>query len=277
MINPRLQDTPTPVLRSQQVSIPDTRPVPRAPAAGGILRYWKFIAAVVVVCVAATVGYVFAVPPKWEASARVLVVPVPASADLPGLGLVSESVEPARSLQTAIALLDTPDAEAATAAELGAPWSSESVARSISLQPLGQSYVVEVKAQAGSASTAARLATTFVESALETRNAKIKQRAATMLAQRRGLPMSVKSKLSSATGAQLELIARTGDPSLSMAQPASPPSSPVGLPAQYKIALSAVLGLCLAVAGAWARARGARPDHGMQASGYAPADDGWDR
>jgi uncharacterized protein involved in exopolysaccharide biosynthesis len=243
----------------------------------GIVRYWRFVAVVVAACVAATAGYVSVVPPKWEASARILVAPVPADADLPGLGLVSESVEPARSLQTAVALLDTPAAVAATAARLGAPWSPASVDRSVVLEPLGQSYVVEVKAQADSPSSAARLATTFVESALATRNSEIKKRAAALLGLRNGLPAGMTSKPNPATGARLELIVRTGDPSLSMAQPASPPSSPVGLPAQYKIALSAVLGLCLAIAGAWARTRGTRPDDGIRVPAYAPDDDGWDR
>jgi uncharacterized protein involved in exopolysaccharide biosynthesis len=279
VINPQLKDKPSATLRGRQVSTADTRPVSpeSAPALDGIVRYWRFVAVVVFACVAAAAGYVLAVPPKWEASARVLVVPVPTDADLSGLGLVSESVEPARSMQTAIALLDTPAAEAATAGRLGAPWSPASVDRSIALEPLGQSYVVEVKAQADSPATAARLATTFVQSALATRNSEIKQRAAALLTQRAGLPTGMRSKLNPATGVQLELIARTGDPSLSMAQPASTPNSPAGLPAPYKIALSAILGLCLAIVGAWARARGTRRDDGMREPVYAPDSDGWDK
>jgi uncharacterized protein involved in exopolysaccharide biosynthesis len=235
------------------------------------------MAVVFAACVAATAGLVSVVPPKWEASARILVTPSPADADVPGLGLVSDSVEPARSMQTAIALLGTPDAEAATAAKLGGAWSPVSVDRSIVLEPLGESYVVEVKARADSPATAARLATTYVESALATRNAEIKQRAAALLALRTGLPPGMRSQLDSATGARLGLIVRTGDPSLSMAQSAVPPSSPIGLPAQYKIALSAVLGLCLAIAGAWARARGARPEDRMRVPAYARDDNGWDK
>jgi uncharacterized protein involved in exopolysaccharide biosynthesis len=243
----------------------------------GIVRYWRFIVVVVAACVAATAVYVFVVPPKWEASAHILVAPVPADADLSGLGIISGSVEPARSLQTAVALLDTPAAVAATAAKLGAPWSPASVDRSVVLEPLGQSYVVEVKAQADSPSAAARLATTFVESALATRNSEVKKRAAALVALRNGLPAGRTSEPDSATEAQLELIIRTGDPSLSTDQPASPPRSPVGLPAPYKIALSAVLGLCLAVAGAWARTHGTRPDDGIRAPAYAPEDDGTDK
>jgi uncharacterized protein involved in exopolysaccharide biosynthesis len=293
VINPRVKAKPSTAVaatgaseiyqsgagRGGQVPIADTRPVSPASVLAliGIVRYWKFVAVVVAACVAATAGYVFVVPPKWEASAHILVAPVPADADLPGLGLVSESVEPARSLQTAIALLDTSAAVAATAAKLGAPWSPASVDRSVVLQPLGQSYVVEVKAQADSPSAAARLATTFAESALATRNFEVKKRAENLLAQRTRLPAGMTSKPSSATGARLELIARTGDPSVSMAQPASPPSSPVGLAAQYKIALSAVLGLCLAIAGAWARTRGTRTDDGIRVSAYAPDDDGGDK
>jgi hypothetical protein len=134
-----------------------------------------------------------------------------------------------------------------------------------------------VKAQADSPSTAARLATTFAESALATRNSEVKKRAATLLAQRTRLPAGMTSKPNSATGARLALIVRTGDPSVSMAQPASPPSSPVGLPARYKIMLSAVLGLCLAIAGVWARTRGTRTDDGLRVPAYAPDDDGWDK
>ena len=264
-------------VRGRQAAITDPRPASPAPALAGIVRYWKFITVVVATCVAATAGYVIVVPSSWEASARILVAPVPADADLPGLGLVSESVEPARSVQTAIALLDTPGALAATAAKLGAPWSPESVKRSVVLEPLGQSYVVAVKARADSPSAAARLATTFAESALATRNSEIKERAATLLTLRTGLPAGVTSKPNSATGARLALIVRTGDPSLSMAQPASPPSSPIGLPALYKIALSVVLGLCLAIAGAWARTRGTKTDDRVRAPAYAPDDDGWDK
>jgi uncharacterized protein involved in exopolysaccharide biosynthesis len=140
---------------------------------------------------------------------------------------------------------------------------------------LGQSYVVEVKAQADSPSAAARLATTFVESALATRNSEIKKRAAALLALRKDLPAGTTTTPSSATGARLALIVRTGDPSLSMAQPASPPSSPAGLPAQYKIGLSAILGLCLAIAGAWARTRRTRPDEVLRVPACVPDCDGW--
>lgn len=277
MINFPLRDKPSTAVRDRQVSFADPRPVsPSSPAAKGIVRYWKFMAVVFVACVAGTVGYVSLVPPKWEASARILVTPTSAGADLPELGLVSGSVEPARSVQTAIALLDTPDAEAATAARMGAPWSAASVGRSVVLEPLGESYVVDVKAQADSPSTAARLATTYVESALLTRNSVIRQRATVLLALRTGLPTGARSELDSATGAELQLTARVGDPSLSIAQPAVPPSIPVGLPAQYKILLSAVLGTCLAIAGAWLRAHGTRPGDRMRAPAHASDDNGWD-
>lgn len=279
MINPQVKDKPNTAVRGQRVSIPETRPwsPASARALGGIARYWKFMAAVFAACVAATAGYVAVAPPTWEASAHILLTAAPDDADLSGLGLVSGSVEPARSLQTAIALLHTPAAEAATAAKMGAPWSPASVGRSIVLEPLGQSYVVEVKARADSPSAAARLATTYVENALATRNSDVRQRAAALIAQRTGLPASMRSALDPATRVRLELIARTGDPSMSMAQPAVPPSSPVGLPASYKIALSALLGLCLAVIGAWARAGGARPGNRMRVPAHLPDNNGWDK
>jgi uncharacterized protein involved in exopolysaccharide biosynthesis len=258
---------------------PSTKPVAPAPtpALVGIVRYWRFIAVVVATCVAATTAYVLLIPPKWEASAHILVAPVPADADLSGLGVITGSVEPARSVQTAVAQLDTPAAVVATAAKLGAPWSPASVDQSVVLEPLGQSYVVAVKAQADSPADAARLATTFAEAALATRNSEIRKRAATLLALRAKMPAGATSKPSAASAARLELIIRTGDPSLSTDQPASPPTAPVGLPAAYKIALSLVLGLCLAVAGAWARTHRAAPRTGMRAPAYPPGDGGPDK
>ncbi|MBL7262308.1 hypothetical protein [Paractinoplanes lichenicola] len=278
-MNYQLKDKPSMADRDRQTSIVDPRPVApvSVPALGGITGYWRFIVLVATACVAATAGYVYLVPPKFEASAHILVAPIPTNADLPGLGLVNESLEPARSLQTAVALLDTPTAAAATAARLGAPWTPESVERSVSLEPLGQSYVVEVKAEADTPSTAARLATTFMESALATRNAEIKKRAATLLALRSGLPAGMTSKPNPATTARLELIVRTGDPTLSTAQSASPPRSPAGLPAPAKIGLSVVLGLGLAIAIAWARTRGTRPRDGARASVYASDTNGWNK
>jgi uncharacterized protein involved in exopolysaccharide biosynthesis len=276
VINQQVKEKPGTSVRGRSVSNPDTAPG-SAPGLDGVVRHWKFIAVVVTACVAATAGYVYFVPPRWEASARILVAPAAVDADLAGLGLVSGSADPARSLQTAIALLDTPAADAAAAARLGAPWSSASVDRSVVLEPLGESFVVNVKAQADSPSAAARLATTYVESALATRNSKIKQRATALLALRTSLPAGMRSELNPITGARLQMIAQGGDPSLSMAQPAAPPASPVGLPAQYKIALSMVLGLCLAIAGVWARARGSRPDDGMRVPAQAPDDNGWNR
>jgi hypothetical protein len=279
VINSKVQDQPTTVIRDQQISFADTRPLPAvpAPARDGIVRYWRFVAVVVAACVAATAGYVSLVPPAWEASAHILVTPAPTDTDVPGLGLVSGTADPARYVQTAIALLDTSAADAATAAKMGAPWSPASVASSVVLQPLGESYVVEVKAQADSSSTAAKLATTYAENALATRNSEIEQRATALLTLHAGLPSGVRNALDSALGPRLQLIARVGDPSLSMAQPAVAPSSPVGLPAQYKLALSAVLGLCLAIAGVWARTRGTRPAGGMRVPAPGSDDNGWDK
>ncbi|MBB4695092.1 hypothetical protein [Paractinoplanes abujensis] len=263
--------------RDRKASFADAPTNASAPALGGIAGYWRFIVLVATACVAATAGYVYVVPPTFEASAHIQVAPIPTNADLPGLGLVNDSVEPARSLQTAVALLDTPAAAAATAAKLGAPWNAASVERSVSLEPLGQSYVVEVKAQADSPATAARLATTFMESALATRNSELKKRAATLLALRGALPAGMTSRPNPATTARLELIVRTGDPTLSMAQPASPPDSPAGLPGPYKIALSVILGFGLAVAIAWARIRRDRPADVVRVPAYAPDTSGWNK
>jgi len=86
-----------------------------------------------------------------------------------GTGAVIDSGDPARTVQTAAALIDSPQAADAAARAMGPGWSGPGIAGSTSVSPRGQSSVLAVTARASSAARAARLADTFARAAVETR------------------------------------------------------------------------------------------------------------
>src|SRR5262245_37344552 len=73
---------------------------------------------------------------SYEASASVLVNAVPASdPSFIGTGAVVDTGDPARTVQTAAALIDSPTAAAAAAAAMGAGWTASHVQAATSVTP----------------------------------------------------------------------------------------------------------------------------------------------
>jgi capsular polysaccharide biosynthesis protein len=236
----------------------------RSAVGDGLLRIiakrWLLIVLVAVACIAGSVAYVFMVPPSYDAAAQILVTPVGEDPALQGLKLIVAGGEPARSVQTAVALLDTHAAADRTAQKLGGAWTAASVADVVTVEPRGQSYIVNVQAKAGSPAEAALIANTFAENALELRNEDVKAQAGRLArALRASVPVAPAGADTTSTStipaqiARLEVLADTGDPSLSLAEPAQAPSTPTGLPPVLVIVLAGLFGLVLgvAVASAW--------------------------
>ncbi|MGN6816076.1 MAG: hypothetical protein ACTHK3_08325, partial [Solirubrobacterales bacterium] len=63
-----------------------------------------------------------------------------------GTSLLRDSTDPTRTMQTAAALVSSPDAAARTAREIGGDIDQRAVQASISVQPLGESNVLSVTA-----------------------------------------------------------------------------------------------------------------------------------
>ena len=68
-----------------------------------------------------------------------------------GIGTVVDSGDPARAVQTAAALVDTPEAAARAAQTLGKGWSAGNVSAAVAVAPLGASDVLAVTATAPTA------------------------------------------------------------------------------------------------------------------------------
>src|SRR5438309_1701748 len=81
--------------------------------------------------------------PKYEATAEVLVSPVSNSGGYAGLPAVvtDSAADPARTLQTATSVIESPVAALTTARQLRGKWSQKSVGEAVSVQPRGESDI----------------------------------------------------------------------------------------------------------------------------------------
>src|SRR5262249_18867045 len=144
--------------------------------------------------------------------------------------------DPARTIQTAAALVDTQQASQAAARSLGHGWTSGEVGGAVSVAPLGASNVLAVTAQAGNPQDAARLANAFATNAIAYRGSVVQQQIDTPLAS-----LSARLAQLPATSPEAQGLATTvsqlrtmqgpnREPTLSLSQQALPPGGPTGAP-----------------------------------------------
>jgi len=132
-----------------------------------IRRQWLLVLAVTLLTAAVADATILRSGPTYQASSTVLVSPLPqGDADFVNTGVVLETGEPPRTVQTAAALVDSAPAAQRTAEIMSHGWTGSAVQDAVSVSPRGESYVLEVTAQASSAQEAAKLANTFATAAV---------------------------------------------------------------------------------------------------------------
>lgn len=196
---------------------------------GGFEPYLRAIRAhpllVVIVTLTALAGagaWLLVRSPDYRAVSQVLVTPAP-SDDVTYLGLpVIKDIpsDPTRAIQTAAAIVDSPSAVAVTAQHLGPGWTPGRVRAAVTVSPIGGSNVVGVQASANEASLAARIADTFVQTALAQRRATLSVQAAQLIAR-----LEASSSVSPAQLTNLMAVTRGTDPTLSLLHLAPVPSA----------------------------------------------------
>lgn len=213
-----------------------------------IRRHWILVA-VVTVLAGLIAGYTAHESGKtYQTSASILVSPLPeGSAGTLGIGTVVDSGDPARTVQTAAALIDTEQAAAATATQLGKGWSPGRVLSSVSVTPLGASNVLAVTAQASNPTDAAKVANAFAANSIRYRGSVVQQQIATTLsslsARLAQLPAaSAEAQSLATTVSQLRTMKGPDrEPTLSVSQQALPPGGTTGA-ASWLIVLLALAG-----------------------------------
>lgn len=195
--------------------------------------------------------------PGYEAVAEVLVAPIPAEEEaFVGIDVVHESGDATRTVQTAVALLQSRVAADEAATALGMRWSGRDIEKMVSVDPQGESSLVAVTGRAESGTDAVRVANAYASAALRVRDrvvgAQIAQRVAAIDARLGSAARD--SPTADALAAQRETLAAAsaGDPSLSLAAPALPPASRTGAPGLLMLVVFATVGLAIGAAAALA-------------------------
>lgn len=203
--------------------------------------------------VAASVAWLALRAPEYRSSAEILVTPLPAeTVAIVGIPVIQDLRDPTRTIQTAAELVDSQAAAQRTARALGNDWTRRKVSAAVDVQPKGETNILQVTAVAETPDLAARLANTFAESALSVRRATMRAQAAAAIpsvrARLRQLPpgsggvAELQTKLN-----RLEALRTGQDPTLSLAQRATPSSSQVGPSAAMVLALALLAGAVLGV------------------------------
>lgn len=220
---------------------------PRSASDGALRPYlrairaqWVFFLGVVAITVAAGVAYHKTRSVEYQATATILVTPLPqGNTELLGLPLMRESADPPRTVETAGALLDGSDVAERAARQLGPAWTPSAVDSLVQVRPEGTSNIVDITAAASDATSAARIATIYAQSAIAVRNDIVKAAAQRLLVvtQAQDDPLSATDERIAA----LRQLTQSGDPTFSLANAAAVPAQPRG-PGLRTIVVVSLLG-----------------------------------
>jgi Mrp family chromosome partitioning ATPase/capsular polysaccharide biosynthesis protein len=192
--------------------------------------------AVLLATLAGALAWLSVRTPQYRATAQVLVNPRPQDDQLfLGLSVIKDTGDPTRTIQTAAALLASPEAARSAARSLGAGWTETEVLGAIDIQPQGESNILDVTATASTAGDAAAIANAFVRAVLDERE--------------RTLRRQVEPMIERLTQALADLRS-DGDPTIELARRATLPDTPEGAPSRLILVLAFVAGAVLAAVAA---------------------------
>ena len=229
---------------------------PLAPYVRAIRSHVPLVVAIWLAVILGSAGGVLLRTEVYEATAQLLVTPVPAEdRSFLGLPVVRDSGDPTRTLQTAATLADSDEAGAETARRIGGGWTRDEVMEAVEVEPLGESSVLAVKAHTDAPQGAALLANTFASSVIEVRSRALGRAARAAIDNTQAqlaqpaLPAALAEDLSQRLS-DLQALRDGTDPTLSISQRASVPLSPQNAPAWLVILLAVVAGGVIATGAA---------------------------
>ena len=151
------------------------------PPSGGLALYLEvlrsriwLIALVVLLSVAVAAIFVATTAKTYEAEADLLVTPIPRTNDnLFGFGLVSESGDPTRDVETLAQLITTPSVAERVIRSLGLDEKPRPLLDRVSAEPVAQSEIVTITAKANAPEAAAAIANAFAQAAIAERTTRL--------------------------------------------------------------------------------------------------------
>lgn len=207
-------------------------------------RAFLFVFCTTALALIAAAVYLSVREQQYEATADVLVAPLATDdPEFQGLPLIRESSDGSRPVQTAAGLLRGPAVATMAAKALGSGWTESRIENTVQVQPRGESNIVAISAETEDADEAADAANRYANAALEFRRQVIAP------ALRREI-QAVEEEPESGTSVQrLRDAQANGDPTLSIASQARPPSSSSSISTKLVLLAALVVGLLVGVAG----------------------------
>ena len=239
----------------------------RRPQGGisGIERYLhtlrERLRLIVAVTVAATLGaalYLVVADDRYRAEADLLVTPAgredPALAGLP---VIHESSDPTRDVETASRLVEGRDVAVRVKRRFGLDESVGDLLDAVSAEPVAQSNIVSVRAEADSRTLARDLANGFATDAVAERSQALRREIDRVLPRLREQIAAADERGEdtqelSTQLVRLESLRETGDPTLRLETRANAPPSPFAPRPALTLAAGILAGLILGVGGAFA-------------------------
>ena len=217
---------------------------------------WLLIVAVVAITLLAAAAYVALANKVYKAQSSMLVSSVPDSdATLSGLGLIRDSADPTRGVETAAQLVTTPDVATRVVRLLHLKTSPTALLNDVSAAPVAQSNLITVTAQASTREDAKRLADAFATQAVVERTDRLRQQLAVLIpkVQAQAAAAGPTQRATLATQlAQLKYLNESGDPTLRIENLAQLPAAPASPRKTLSLAGGLLAGLALGVAAALA-------------------------
>ena len=208
-------------------------------------RIWLVVIALVVTTGVAVL-YVVTAQKTYQAQAQLLITPTPATDPvLASLGLLVESSDPTRDVETATQLVKTPQVAALVKTKLHSPDSTQSLLNKVSSDPVAQSNLVAVTATENSPDAARDLANAFVDSTVQERSTSFQQEVDARLSQ-----LQASSTTSKDVG-ELEALKGAPDPNFRVSTRAETPTGPSSPKPLLSIAAGIFAGLVLGIGGAF--------------------------
>jgi len=219
---------------------------------------WLILLTTLIAMVAAIL-YVETAKPVYQAEADVLVSAVSTTNDsvLNGLSLVTASSDPSRDVQTAAHVIVTNAVAQATLTKLALPGTPQQLLKRISVQPVAQSDIVALTAQAETATAAAALANAFAQEAITQRRLQfgvLLDAEITQLKVQLGHtpPPTAQTAAEQSRLAQLETLRSIPLPDMRVSTPAVAPSSRTSPRVKLSVGAGVIGGLVLGLVAAFA-------------------------
>lgn len=240
------------------------RPLGAAPASAldpyrrAVRRHPWLVAIVMLVTVAIAVAWTTTRAQEYKTTAQILVTPQSDNPATAGLPILTESVDPTRTLQTGSTMLTSLRAAELAVQQLGGGVTLADLRDAVAVEPQGNSSIVGVTATAPDAAAAARMANAYADAALTTRRTTLQRQVADKLAgveaRQRALadPDSAAAAALADQASSLQAISEGQDPNFSLLQAAPVPSAASGTSTALVVVLSVLVGLALGVGAALA-------------------------